>query len=70
MKINGNLITIDEYGTYTKGGLVRFALFLGKTTSLLGRPSDPDDSAKISKELAKNQEFFKLTQKKKEKKGN
>lgn len=70
MEINGNRITIDELGTYTKGGLVRFALFLGKTTSLLGRTTDKDDSAKISQHLAKTEEFYKLTLKNRDSDGN
>jgi len=51
MRINGKLITIDETGTYTKGGMVRFALFLGKSTCLLSRKNDKDDTSTISKKL-------------------
>ena len=58
MRINGKLITIDETGTYTKGGLVRFALFLGKSTCLLSRKNDKDDTSTISKKLKdKNEEY-------------
>jgi len=51
MRINGKLITIDETGTYTRGGIVRFALFLGKSTCLLSRKNDKDDTSTISKKL-------------------
>lgn len=30
-KINGKLITIDENGLYERGGIIKFALFLGKS---------------------------------------
>jgi hypothetical protein len=43
---------------------------LGKTTSLLGRPSDSDDSANVSQDLAKKEEFFKLTLKNRDTNGN
>jgi len=57
MCINGKLITTDESGTYTKGGMVRFALFLGKSTCLLSRKNDKDDTSMISKNLKENYEY-------------
>jgi len=40
MKIQGKLITVDEKGKYTRGGLVRFALFLGNTTAIIKMRDD------------------------------
>ena len=37
MKVDGELITIDEEGRYDKGGLVRFALFMGKTNVMMAQ---------------------------------
>ena len=61
MKIDNEFITIDENGTYTRGGLVRFALFLGKTTVMLNRKTDKEDDSKISKTLAKKNPFLKAS---------
>ena len=54
MKIDGKLITKDDEGRYKRGGLVRFALFLGKTTMLLNRPTDKPDSSEKSRQEAKD----------------
>ena len=63
MKVDGKLITIDEEGRYDRGGLVRFALFMGKTKVMMGRDSDMDDQSEISQELAVNNSFIKATMK-------
>lgn len=63
MYVDGKLITIDDIGTYTKGGLVRFALFLGTSTCLLGRKSDKEDDSLVSKQLREKKEFYKITSK-------
>jgi hypothetical protein len=57
MRINGKLITTDESGTYTKGGIVRFALFLGKSTCLLSRKNDKDDTSVLSKNLKESKKY-------------
>mgnify|MGYP001350938539 CR=1 FL=1 len=53
MEIDGKLITDKDSGKFTKGGIVRFAIFSGKHTMLLNRESDPDDDSEITKELLK-----------------
>jgi hypothetical protein len=39
----GDKFIADENGLYEKGGIVRFALFLGKTKAFLNLPYDDDD---------------------------
>jgi hypothetical protein len=58
-KIGDTFITVDDKGRYEKGGLVRFALFVGKTKMLMGRPVDPVDDSPISQRLAAEREFVK-----------
>lgn len=48
-KQHGILIT-DEYGKYKKGGIVRFALFVGKTKYIENAPNDPNDESEIKKQ--------------------
>ena len=45
MSIHDKLITISEDGLFSRGGLVRFAIFTGKHTMLLGRETDEKDDA-------------------------
>jgi len=59
IKIGEEYITVDDKGRYKKGGLVRFALFPGKTQVLLGRPTDKEDHSQISQELAAKSPFVK-----------
>jgi len=59
MKIQDEYITINEDGLYTKGGVVRFAIFTGKHTMLLGRKEDPEDI--ITDEQQPNMELIKKT---------
>jgi len=63
MEVDGELITIDEDGRYDKGGLVRFALFMGKTNVMMARDSDTEDQSEVSQELAANNAFIKETMK-------
>jgi len=42
----GKFIT-DENGKYLKGGIVRFALFTGKTKCIENMPNDPNDESEI-----------------------
>jgi hypothetical protein len=57
MKVLDEYITVDERGRYTKGGIVRFALFSGRTKVLMGRSFDKPDASHISIELALKNEF-------------
>ena len=59
VKIGEEYITVDDKGRYDKGGIVRFALFSGKTKMLLGRPTDLPDDSHISEELAEKSPFVK-----------
>ena len=63
IEVDGKLITIDEDGRYDKGGLVRFALFMGKTNVMMARDSDTEDQSKISQELADSNAFIEETMK-------
>ena len=60
MKILDEYITVDDRGRYSKGGIVKFALFTGKTKMLMGRSFDKPDESYISKELALTSEFVNL----------
>jgi hypothetical protein len=44
------LITDTENGRYLKGGIVRFALFGGKTKYIENMPNDPNDESEIKKQ--------------------
>jgi hypothetical protein len=59
MKVLDEYITIGERGRYTKGGIVKFALFVGKTKMLMGRSFDKPDESHISQELALKNDFIK-----------
>lgn len=48
--MNSKLITDNEYGRYAKGGIVRFALFTGKTKYIENSPNDPIDESEIKKQ--------------------
>ena len=60
-----NLITENEYGRYTKGGIVRFALFTGITKYIENFPNDSYDESLIKMERLDdetlNQKYEKLT---------
>lgn len=42
-------ITDDENGRYIKGGIIRFAIFTGKTKYIENMPNDPNDESEIKK---------------------
>jgi hypothetical protein len=44
------LITDNDNGRYLKGGIVRFALFGGKTKYIENMPNDPNDESEIKKQ--------------------
>jgi len=46
----GKLITDNDNGRYLKGGIVRFALFGGKTKYIENMPNDPTDESEIKKQ--------------------
>jgi len=46
----GKLITDNEYGRYVKGGIVRFALFGGKTKYIENMPNSSNDDSEIKKQ--------------------
>jgi hypothetical protein len=49
-KDNDTIITDNEYGRFKQGGIVRFALFLGKTKIVENLLNDSNDDSKIKKE--------------------
>jgi hypothetical protein len=57
-QIGEKYITVDDEGRYEKGGIVRFALFTGRTKMLIGRESDKPDTSTISQDLALTNEFI------------
>lgn len=56
-------ITREETPVFTRGGLIKYVLFLGNTKVMLNLPSDPDDDALESIKLAEERSFFKDTAK-------
>lgn len=56
-------ITREETPVFTKGGLVKYMLFLGNTKVLLNLSSDPDDDSSESIRLAESRLFIKDTMK-------
>ena len=56
--IDGELITEKDSGKFIKGGIVRFAIFMGKHTMFLNRASDPDDTSEVTKKLVANNEWW------------
>ena len=48
--IFGKIVTDNKYGRYKKGGVIRFALFLGKTDVKQNLKTDPVDSSQIKRE--------------------
>jgi len=59
--IDGIEITIGDTPVYTKGGIVKYALFLGNTKVLLNLKTDPEDDSYESKLLASKRNFIKDT---------
>ena len=54
-------ITREESPVFTKGGIVKYVLFLGNTKVLLNLPTDPDDDSSESVKLAAERPFIKAT---------
>lgn len=50
---NEKKITEDETGKYTKGGIVRFAIFMGDTHVALNYPNDDTDDSDLKKQILK-----------------
>lgn len=53
--------TRENTGIFTKGGIVKFALFLGRSKVLLNRDSDPDDNSEFTLDSAKRNAFVNAT---------
>lgn len=47
---NNKLVTDNENGRYTKGGIIRFAIFTGYTKYIENMPNDPIDESDIKKQ--------------------
>jgi len=56
---NGELITRNEYGVHTRGGIVRFVIFGTKIRYFLNKESDLGDDSSVSQEMAKTSPFIK-----------
>ena len=50
-KDNDTIITDNEYGRFKQGGIVRFAIFLGKTKIVENLLNDSNDYSEIKKEI-------------------
>ena len=61
MTIDDEDITVNNYGVYKKGGIVRYAVFGDKIKYFLNSETDPDDLSEISQAAAKEGEFYKST---------
>jgi len=46
-------ITENEMGKYTKGGIVRFAIFMGEIHVSLNYPNDDTDDSELKKQILK-----------------
>jgi hypothetical protein len=51
----------DDHGRYTKGGIVRFAIFPGKMKVYSKINTHEEDKSKITQELMQTDEFVRLT---------
>jgi hypothetical protein len=49
-KMYDKLITDNENGRFIKGGIIRFALFSGRTKYIENMPNDPNDESEIKKQ--------------------
>jgi hypothetical protein len=59
--IDDKEITVNEYGVYDQGGIVRYAMFGDKMKYFLNRDTDDDDTSQISQEAQKTAPFIKST---------
>ena len=55
------VLTHEDTDIFTKGGIVKFILFLGRTKVLLNRSSDVDDDSEFTLGLAENNKFVDAT---------
>ena len=62
-EIMGEKITIGDTPLFTKGGIVKYALFLGNSKVLLNLPGDDEDDSYISNKFAADSKFIKDTMK-------
>ena len=63
VEVDGELITVDNDGRYDRGGIVRFAILMGKTKVMMGRDTDVDDQSDVSQNLADDDLFVRETMK-------
>jgi len=56
-------ITRGDTPVFTRGGIIKYVLFLGNTNVMLNLPNDSDDDSFESARLAKSHSFFKDTAK-------
>ena len=61
LEINGEKITIGDTPIFTKGCIVKYALFLGNSKLMLNLENDPEDDSEISKHFSKENKFIKDT---------
>ena len=63
LEIMGKKITIENTPVFTKGGVVKYALFMGNTKVLLNLSDDEEDDSYESNKLASERKFMKDTMK-------
>ena len=63
LEIMGKNITIENTPVFTKGGVVKYALFMGNSKVLLNLPDDEEDDSYMSVSLAADRKFIKDTMK-------
>ena len=63
LEIMGKNITIENSPVFTKGGIVKYALFMGNSKVLLNLPDDEEDDSYESLKLASERKFMKDTMK-------
>lgn len=61
LEIMGKKITFEDTPVFTKGGIVKYALFMGNSKVLLNLPTDELDDSYESKSLALESDFIKDT---------
>lgn len=59
LEINGKKLTVGDTPVYTKGGIVKYALFLGCSKVLLNLKDDKKDTSFESQKLASERKFIK-----------
>lgn len=61
LEINGKKLTVGDTPVYTKGGIVKYALFLGCSKVMLNLKDDKKDTSFESQKLASERKFIKDT---------